>query len=102
MSPSMQGKIVNSVDLYCFILLAIESNFKLHKIMRSFVLQIRKTKSEATSMTDIEVDLEKVDGGANEKVKPVKSKIYLQLISSIVGKYRLLQHIGRVEKFCQF
>ncbi|XP_050575866.1 facilitated trehalose transporter Tret1-like [Bombus affinis] len=41
-------------------------------------------------MTDIEVDLEKVDGGANEKVKPVKSRIYLQLISSIVVNLTLL------------
>lgn len=53
-------------------------------------------------MTDIEVDLEKVDDGADKKVKPANSKIYLQLISSIVGKYRLLQHIRRVEKFCRF
>lgn len=90
MLPLMQGKIVNSVDLYCFILLAIESNFKLHKIMKSVVLQKKETKSETTSMTDIEVDLEKVDDGAEKKVKPAKSRIYLQLISSIVGKYRLL------------
>lgn len=70
--------------------------------MKSFVLQTKETKSEATSMTDIEVDLEKVDDGADEKVKPANSRIYLQLISSIVGKYRLLQHIRRVEKFCRF
>lgn len=102
MLPSMQGKIVNSVDLYCFILLTIESNFKLHKIMKSFVLQTKQTKSETTSMTDIEVDLQKVDDGVEKKAKPANSRIYLQLISSIVGKYRLLQQIRRVEKFCRF
>ncbi|XP_071878329.1 facilitated trehalose transporter Tret1 isoform X2 [Bombus fervidus] len=44
-------------------------------------------------MTDIEVDLEKVDDGADEKVKPAKgenSRIYLQLISSIVVNLTLL------------
>ena len=42
---------------------------------------------------DIEVDLEKVDDGADEKVKPAKgdnSRIYLQLISSIVVNLTLL------------
>ncbi|XP_050479591.1 facilitated trehalose transporter Tret1-like isoform X2 [Bombus huntii] len=52
--------------------------------------QKKETKSETTSMTDIEVDLEKVDDGAEKKVKPAKSRIYLQLISSIVVNLTLL------------
>ncbi|XP_043585626.1 facilitated trehalose transporter Tret1-like isoform X2 [Bombus pyrosoma] len=47
----------------------------------------KETKSEATSMTDIEVDLEKVE---EKKVKPANSRIYLQLISSIVVNLTLL------------